>query len=117
MGTNDESIIRTWILVADSAEARVFLSYPGQQGWFELKTFRHPQGRAAEDFAHQLAGYLEESLEKNQFERLILVSPPEFLGLLRAGLSKPVQDRVVDSMNKDLVSLPMDELEDRISEH
>ncbi len=117
MGTNDESIIRTWILVADSTAARVFLSYPGQQGWFELKSFRPPQRRSAEDFAQQLAGALEESLEQKQFERLILVSPPDFLGLLRAGLSKPVQDRVVDPTKQDLASLPNDEFEERINEH
>lgn len=117
MGTNDESIIRTWILVADSAEARVFLSYPGQQGWFELKTFRQPLRRSGEDLAQQLATYLEESLEQHQFERLILVSPPDFLGLLRARLSKPVQDRVVDAMSKDQLSLPTDEFEERINEH
>lgn len=139
MGTNDEKIIRTWILVADSAEARLFLSYPGQQGWFELKTFKHPQSRAkgpelydsplameegklpkdlaAEDFAHELGNYLDLSLSQNQYERLIIVAPPQFLGLLRGELSKQVQTHLVETLNKDLVALPKDELEDRVSEH
>lgn len=139
MGTNDEQIMRTWILVADSAEARLFLSYPGQQGWFELRTFQHPQSRAkgtelydsppamergllpkdyaAQDFALELAKYLDLELSKNNYERLILVAPPKFLGMLRENLSKQVQQRVVDEVNKDLVSLRKDELEERLEQH
>lgn len=139
MGTNDEQIMRTWILVADSAEARLFLSYPGQQGWFELKTFRHPQSRAkgpelldsppamergllpkdyaAQDFALELATYLDLELAKNAYEQLILVAPPKFLGMLRENLSKQVDAKIVDSVNKDLVALRQDELEERLEQH
>lgn len=139
MATSDGQIMRTWILVADSGGARLFLSYPGQPGWFELKTFQHPQGRAkgpdllesppamesgqlpkdlaAQDFARHLAKHLELELSKNAYEQLILVSPPKFLGLLRENLSREVEGKIIDSVNKDLMALRQDELQERLEQH
>lgn len=125
--TVDERIIRTWILVADSAEARLFLSYPGQRGWFEMHRFTHPQSRmkgrdllesppamekgtlpkelAADDFAKQLTEYLDVNLSRANYERLVLVAPPEFLGLLRSNLTKQVERRVIETLNEDLTHM------------
>jgi protein required for attachment to host cells len=136
MVTDDEKIIRTWVLVADSAQARLFLSYPGQEHWFELRTFNHPQSRAkstelytamppmeegtlpkereAEVFARQLCEYLDLNFSRANYERLILVAPPEFLGLLRSNMSKQVQRVVGESVTKDLVAMRKEELEARI---
>lgn len=139
MATNDEQIMRTWILVADSAHARLFLSYPGQPGWFELRTFEHPAGRAkgpelldsppamepgklpkdfaAEVFARELAKYLDLESAKNSFERLVLVAPPKFLGMLRENLSKQADAKLAEAVNKDLVGLRKQELEERLEHH
>jgi len=111
MATMDERIIRTWILVADSAEARLFLSYPGQRGWFEMHRFTHPQKdtlpkeMAADDFARQLSEYLDVNLSRANYERLVLVAPAEFLGLLRSRLTKQVERRVIETLNEDLTHM------------
>jgi len=136
MSTNQPQIIRTWVLVADPEMARLFLSYPGQQGWFELRAFGHPKARArgprlqdsaaasppvedrtSEAFAGELAEHLERGLESQQYERLILVAPPTFLKQLRSLLSGPVQEKVVEEVDRNLASLQTDELEEQISEH
>src|SRR5262245_8827049 len=55
-----------------------------------------------ENFAHLLAGRLEQGFGKKAYDRLILIAPPRFLGLLRERLSDQVAKRVTASLDKDL---------------
>ena len=48
---------------------------------FEQKT--DPKKQEAINFAHSLADHLEASRNANQFEQLMIVAEPSFLGLLR----------------------------------
>lgn len=101
----DEGIIRTWILVADAREARLFLSYPGQLGWFELHAFRWPADAPAQEFAVELAEYLDVHLGRGRYERLVLVAPPAFLQLVQRALAPAVVSRVAETLPEDLVHL------------
>lgn len=113
----DEGIIRTWILVADPRAARLFLSYPGQTGWFEQHALRWPAGEPEAEFVQELADYLDVHLERGRFERLVLVAPPAFLEQLRAALTSAVKRRVVETVQEDLVHLSSRELARQVDLH
>ena len=63
-----------------------------------------PHDRAISDFARALANKLQRARVGNQYERLVLVAPPRFLGLLRASLDGPTAQLVVGSLDKDLAT-------------
>jgi len=63
-----------------------------------------PHDRAVSDFARALADKLHRARVRNQYERLVLVAPPRFLGLLRASLDGPTAPLVVGSLDKDLAT-------------
>lgn len=139
MATNVEKLIRTWILVADGAQARIFLTYPGEPRWLELHDFKNPKSRMRGvqllesppdmdngvlprdreevGFAHRLAKFLDVSLGRNTYDRLIVVAPPRFLGELRRELTKQVERRIVDCLTEDLVHLSPRELALHVQVH
>ncbi|HVN87808.1 MAG TPA: host attachment protein [Candidatus Binatia bacterium] len=70
----------------------------------------------AEHFTQELAGVLENGHGRNEFSRLILVAPPQFLGKLRKLLSAPLSKRLVATVDKDLTLLPERELPERLGD-
>jgi protein required for attachment to host cells len=74
-----------------------------------------PRQREAERFARRIARRLDESRRKDEFERLLVVAGPQFLGLLRAVMSKPTRARVVHEINKDLVHGPVEVLRNHLA--
>jgi protein required for attachment to host cells len=75
-----------------------------------------PQERAAADFARELAQKLQHGRAQNEFQRLVLVAPPQFLGLLRSALDGPTSQLVVGSLDKDLAASKKAELEEQLGE-
>ena len=70
----------------------------------------------AEKFAAVLADRLERAAIGEEFERLVIVAPPRFLGSLRESLSESLMKRQqVVSIDKDLSTVPDVELPARIS--
>jgi len=69
-----------------------------------------PHDRVIADFARALADKLQHGRVENQYERLVLVAPPRFLGLLRASLDGPTAQLVVGSIDKDLATRKESEL-------
>jgi len=68
---------------------------------------RSPRKRAAELFAKRIARELSAASRAGDFDGLVLVAGPAFLGLLRAALPKHVKSAVVGEVAKDLVHLSM----------
>jgi protein required for attachment to host cells len=64
---------------------------------------RTPRKVEAEKFAHQIIRELDADRLRGQFDRLVVVSGPEFLGLLRSSMPKGLQTAVVLEIEKDLV--------------
>lgn len=127
----------TWIVVAESARARILTSSGPRTGLEEIAALTHPaarlkerdlvsdthgrsfdsagQGRhtmgrhldhkqaEAEAFAREIAERLEAARQRGEFQKLILVAPPEFLGLLRKCMAPACADKVVATVNKNLV--------------
>jgi protein required for attachment to host cells len=54
-------------------------------------------------FARQIAARLEAGRTANEFERLVLIAPPQFLGELRAALDPDTAALVSHSIDKNLV--------------
>jgi len=128
---------RTWIVVADSARARFFLSVRRGGGWRLLESLDHPESRArapelvterppmergelpkereAKVFARQLAARLERAFHDGSYQRLVLVAPPELMGLLRRSLPPVASGAVVAEITKDFSQLRSKELEQRLA--
>ncbi|MBI5040130.1 MAG: host attachment protein [Gammaproteobacteria bacterium] len=70
----------------------------------------------AESFAKEIAERLESGRNSGQFQRLVLIAPPEFLGLLREQLGDNLRRLVVEEIAKDLVTHSADEVRDKLQQ-
>lgn len=75
-----------------------------------------PREHVVAAFAKALADKLRQGRVQNQFERLVLVAPPRFLGLLRSSLDGPTSQLVVGSLDKDLANSKDSELVEQLGE-
>ena len=138
----------TWVLVADSARARLF-SWDAPRGPLgELEDAINPEGRLKESalasdrpgvtyssgghqsghrmqaatatgaatdvFARSLAARLKRGLEEKQCQRIVLVAPPAFLGLLRGRLDRQTSKAVVATVDNDLSRAAPEEIFERL---
>jgi protein required for attachment to host cells len=69
-----------------------------------------PHGQAEERFAQEISRRLAAAGKTARFERLILVAPPRFLGLLRRFLPDDLRGKVVGELAKDLTGAPPERL-------
>jgi protein required for attachment to host cells len=75
---------------------------------------RSPRKHQAELFAKRIARELGAASRAGDFDGLVLVAGPSFLGLLRAALPKRLRSDVVAEVPKDLVHLPKPALQSRL---
>lgn len=68
-------------------------------------------------FAAELGHYLASAAHAGRFGRLIVAAPPSLLGHLRPHLSKEVQDRLLGTLDKELMRLSVHELEEHLGAH
>ena len=139
--------MRTWILLADAASARLYVSSERPGDWTLLRQLEHAESRMrpsellsdkpgrvkqstgsraaleaptprkkveAERFARELAQVLDEGVVSGGCERLVLVAPPAFLGILRDKLPPRVAARVSDVIEKDYLHLDQPTLKKRL---
>jgi|SRR5688572_20566482 len=64
---------------------------------------RRPHKQETQRFAREIVRTLEEARREDEFDRLVLMAGPPFLGMLRAALRKSVRATVVAEVSKDLV--------------
>ncbi|MFZ5481502.1 MAG: host attachment protein [Myxococcota bacterium] len=88
-------------LVSDRAGSAV--SGGGAHTAYDPRT--SPREAEAQRFARQLARVLDDGLDQQAWERLVIVAPRRFLGVLHARLSRPVVKRLAVSIGKDLAWL------------
>lgn len=86
-------------------------------------TGRHAMGRELDQkhheatvFARTISEHLERARGRNDFDKLILVAPPAFLGLLRKSMHHCCADRVVATVNKNLVQHDPGDIRDHLPE-
>lgn len=73
-----------------------------------------PKEVEAQKFAHELCDLLAERTRDEANASVVLVAPPQFLGLLRQTLDKQVAKRVRHSIDKHLVNLDAKQLIERL---
>lgn len=61
-----------------------------------------PSEHEADVFSHTLADYLEQARTQHRYDKLRLIAPPKFLGMLRSHLSKDAQRLVEEELAKDI---------------
>jgi protein required for attachment to host cells len=87
---------------------RVFTSAktgPGRRGavaHHDTGGERRPRGQVATLFARRVAAELMAAKRSQQFDRLVLIVAPSFLGILRKALPKSLQSAVAAQIPKDL---------------
>ena len=72
------------------------------------------RAKSSQDFARELGHRLKDALNKHEYERLVLISPPEFLGILRAELDSDVCHIVAEVIGLDLTKHTVDEITKRL---
>ena len=107
----------TWIVAADASRARIFEIADPERHLGVVEEFDHPEGRASnrepdsdaqvrapvqEPFSRTLSRYLDKARTQHRYDKLYLIAPPEFLGLMRESLSKEVRRITAEEVNKDL---------------
>jgi len=138
---------RTWVVVANSGAARVFVVPGPGEPMRELEAFAHPEARLAEraltsdlpgsvsggrgehhalqsrvgpkeheaiSFAKFVADRIERARTGHEFDRLVLVAAPSFLGRLRAALGTDARRLVDGELDVDIVKLKPEEIRKRL---
>ncbi|WGI25285.1 host attachment protein [Halomonas alkaliantarctica] len=67
-------------------------------------------------FAKEVAQRLYSARVDNSMEKLIMVAPPKFLGLLRDKLDPPTQKLVIHSLSKDLSKASLADIQQAVSD-
>lgn len=72
--------------------------------------------QAAQNFAMQVIARLEKARQEGQFDRLVLIAAPLFLGTLREKLTSPLRQMIALEIDKDYTKLRPDEIRSRLPE-
>lgn len=70
----------------------------------------------AETFAKEIADRLESGRTSGQFQKLVLMAPPEFLGVLREELNDELRKLVTGALAKDLVMRSVEEVQEHLQQ-
>lgn len=139
----------TWIIVAESARARIFtvseiggkfqevadLSHPESRlhdrelssdlpgrtfdshgdGRHAMEQATGPQEQEAQAFATEITRQIDRGQREGNFDSLVLVAPPKFLGRLRSELSKSARNAVIGELDKNLVETDTKTIERHVS--
>ncbi len=110
--------VRTWILIADGARARVVMNdgpghgiKPVKGMKFELDndnerdTVLDAHDDEKRHFAEELGQNLSKKLQDKAFDRMIIFASPAMLGELRHSLSSQVMEKVIEQVPKDLTHI------------
>ncbi|MGD9722938.1 MAG: host attachment protein [Pirellulales bacterium] len=75
-----------------------------------------PKEAELERFVQRLVDHLQLAAARREFDRLVLVAPPHFLGLVHAKLDKQTARQLAATIDKDLVMLADREIRERLSD-
>ena len=99
-------------VIGTDAPGRTFNSVGSARSAVE-QTDWHDQAERA--FLTQLAQHLEEALASGKTKSLIIVASPRALGMIRPAYSQAVKGAVRIEVDKDLVKMPVHEIEKRLT--
>jgi len=134
---------KTWVVVAESSRAKIFelekrnaplkelqglahtasrmheqnltSDLPGRTpGRHKLISQSTPKDNESNTFARTIGNHLESARNKGEFSRLIIMSPPSFLGKLRKHLGSETNKRIISEVAKNLVKHTTREIQSHI---
>ncbi len=76
-----------------------------------------PREQMKRGYLEMLADQLDEKLQAGAFDRLVVVAPPQALGMLRGAFSDRVKGAVSGELAKDLTKTPNHELGSHLEDH
>ncbi len=139
--------MKTWIVVADEARARLFEGTAIDGELIEVADFVHPEAhqpeakardrlprvhesatsarhtiepritaedKQADEFARELSSILNDGRVQHQYERLVLIAAPRFLGRMRAMLDPQVAKLVSHTSDKDITKATVDAIREEL---
>ena len=65
----------------------------------------------AENFSREIGRFLDKARTDHRYDRLLLIAPPRFLGMMRKQLGKEVEKLVQEEIDKDLSWFDVREIE------
>ena len=74
-----------------------------------------PHDHESEVFALRLAEMLEQGRNQNEYDQLVLIAEPRFLGKIQAALTRPTAAKVVKIIDKGIANLNEHELAQRLT--
>ncbi len=80
-----------------------------------MEPHRTPKEAAADRFAHELATFVQSARNKSEFDMLVLVAPPHFLGVLRELMATHLGPALAKTVDKDLTACDGAELRERLA--
>lgn len=134
---------KTWILVANASQARIYFRNGSKQDLTLIKELVHPESRMknaelvtdragymqgtgnghgskqsqtepkqneAIHFAQELAHELNQGRCSQQFDQIILVAPPAFLGLMNEKIDGQTEKLITERLGKDYTQVTEKEL-------
>ena len=87
---------------------RVFDSFG--EGRHSTSPKQEPTEHIAQQFALDLAEMLNKGRLTHAYDKLILIAEPKFLGVLRAALDKNTESLVIQTVNKELLDVKVEDL-------
>ncbi len=106
-GINPEARLHEGDLVSDSAGVEGDARGQGQHSMGHEHTATEESNAR---FAASLADHLKQGLNEQRFARLVLVCPPEFLGILRDKLDRQVHRIIAEVIGLDLTQASTEEI-------
>lgn len=75
-----------------------------------------PTVQMALRFAKDMAKILEKARDDRKFDRLVLIAPAELLGLIQKNISKQLNQIVIATIRKDLMTMSENEIQSRVDD-
>jgi len=74
-----------------------------------------PREAEARKFAQEIAAELSEGRVHQKYDRLLLVTSPEFMGKVKECLDSQVQEKIIETITKDYVTLPVKDVREKVN--
>ena len=84
------------------------------EGRHSMEPRTAPRDVEQERFARKVVAALEQADRRRGFDRLILVAPPTFMGLLRGILPQSLANKVGGELTKNLTKIAIHDLQDHL---
>ena len=76
-----------------------------------------PKKYEVQQFAKALVEKINKAAMENKYEKIYIIAPPSFLGMLRAGMDNHTRERIKGEVDKNVTQLKMEEIRKHLPEY